>query len=331
MKKNVLLWIGIFLLLAGVCRAENVTVLSEILKPTRLVVDANQLYVIEDTTIHIYSLPDYKYITKFGRAGEGPQEFNRFAVVSSHKDYLLVNSMGKLSFFTRDGKYRKELKTGAGMFNGGFLPLKDGFVGLGGEVKDDEFYTTINLYDSTLKKQNEISRRKSGFKRGGKIELLKGETRYLVWDNKVFITTSAEMKIDVVDHTGKTLYSVQEKYPRLKVTAKRLKELEDVLKQRLKGRYDEFKSRVLFPDYLPAIRNFHIKDNKLYVITYEGDNSHSGMFVFSTSGKGLKKTTVPIVMEDFRRAYPYDLGNGKLYQLVVNDDEDYELHVTEIK
>ena len=72
--KRKLIWL--LCLIATVNLAANKIVnLSQLARPAILVADYEKLYILEKTTIYIYSAKDYKLIKKFGREGEGPKEF----------------------------------------------------------------------------------------------------------------------------------------------------------------------------------------------------------------------------------------------------------------
>lgn len=139
--------------------SEKVSVLPDIMKPHLIAVDNDQLYISEDTTVYIYSLKDYKLKCKFGKQGEGPEEFNRYAIVIPQQDSLVINSRGKVSYFSKDGKYIKEIKNKAGVIGGGFIPLGKNFAGQGFAREENKIYHTFNIYDSQLLKTKEIFRR----------------------------------------------------------------------------------------------------------------------------------------------------------------------------
>ncbi|MCP4215475.1 MAG: hypothetical protein GY765_12545, partial [bacterium] len=73
MKKFILflsmLYVSAFFLTA------NGVVFSDLLKPTSLVVADEQIYITDGPSIYIHSAKDFKLINKFGKVGEGPQEF----------------------------------------------------------------------------------------------------------------------------------------------------------------------------------------------------------------------------------------------------------------
>ena len=55
--------------------AKRVTIFKELLKPNRIYLDQDRIYITERTKVFVYSLKDYKLINTFGKQGEGPGEF----------------------------------------------------------------------------------------------------------------------------------------------------------------------------------------------------------------------------------------------------------------
>ena len=79
---------------------------------------------------NIYSLEDLKLKKKFGKDGEGPKEFKRRANITLTSKYLLVNSIARVTFFTKEGEYIKEVNTKT-VNLGPFLPIGDNYVNTG--------------------------------------------------------------------------------------------------------------------------------------------------------------------------------------------------------
>lgn len=52
--------------------------------------------------------------------------------------------------------------------------------------------------------------------------------------------------------------------------------------------------------------------------------------IFDLKGTLLEKSMIPIKEKNAKRFFPYDIKKGMLYQLVENEDEEWELHVTKI-
>ena len=78
-----------------VCFAEKAAVLPELSDPASFHIDGERIYIVERTTIHIYSSKDYTLIKKFGKRGEGPGEFRTgqesSVLLYVQPDYLQVN------------------------------------------------------------------------------------------------------------------------------------------------------------------------------------------------------------------------------------------------
>jgi hypothetical protein len=108
MKRNKFLCI-IFLLLTWPILGMKVVELPDILKPHLIVADKDQLFIVEDTSILVYSLKDFSLLKKFGKRGEGPGELKQFiSGIDIQPDFILVNSIGRLSWFDRSWHFLKQ-------------------------------------------------------------------------------------------------------------------------------------------------------------------------------------------------------------------------------
>ncbi|MFC2155329.1 hypothetical protein ACFLRB_02405 [Acidobacteriota bacterium] len=101
------LWFVCSLLLSG-----KVVPLPDLLNPNVIMADNDRLYIADGTSIFIYSAKDFSLLKKFGREGEGPREFlDKIYTIGVQGEYLTVNSVAKLSFFTKDGQFVKGKRT----------------------------------------------------------------------------------------------------------------------------------------------------------------------------------------------------------------------------
>ncbi len=328
-------YLSLFLLLvSGLIFAGRVIPLPDLLKPQRIYIDREQLFVTEGAAIYIYSLKDFKLQKKFGKRGEGPGEFKesgegiRLAFTPAN---IIVISIGRLSYFTRDGQLMKET-TVANPRRFAFQELGSGFVGKEFLREKKGIFFAVNLYDRNLKKGREIYRYKHPFfPRNRPIDPVSPRiSTYYVYRGKIFYDDE-EGTIHVLDSSGKELYSIRHKYERVKI--------EDIHKERyvmfwktdLRPEYDAFKDRLKFPAAFPPIRNFHIAADKIYVITHTEKNNRCKMLLFALDGKLLKEVFVPLV--DINMLIPdlynyYTIHQDKLYILRDNPDtEEWELHI----
>lgn len=335
MRKVVLILLVV--LVTGFGYAEKVATLHEVMKPGAMAADDTQLYVVENETIYIFSTKDYKFIKKFGKKGEGPSEFMTVpgiaVTLDVSTDDILINSWGKISYFTKDGTFKRELKAAPGNF--GFQPLGDQFLAMGQIFADEKLYNTVNIFDSQLNKVKEIYRADTGFKGRGKgMKVFEKTLIIQAYDNKIFLPGEKDGTIDVFDTDMKKLFTITVEVERIKVTQDfkdkvihELKTLPDT-----KDLYDVLLKPVQFPDYLPAIQLCRCVDKKVYVMTWKRENEKNEFFIYDMNGKFLKKIDIPITYQTELRPYPLTVRNDKLYQLVENiDEEEWDLYVEEIK
>ncbi|MCK5004554.1 MAG: hypothetical protein KAS21_05675 [Candidatus Aminicenantes bacterium] len=332
MKRIIFMLIAISLLFTMPIKGEVVTSFPDLLKPTGLVIDNNNLYVTEDITIYIFSLKDFKLIKKFGKKGEGPQEFNRFAAITPLKDKLLINSMSKISYFTKDGEYINEIKVKGG-FSFLYQPLGDKYVGRGISNKDNTRYVSINLYDKDLNKIKTLLNQEDGAQFSkGVIKVLNSSLNYMTFNDKLYLVNGSEFEIKVFDSSAKEIMTIKRDYKRAKFTEENVQSVHDEIKNdpRQKQFYDAIKKMLVFPKEWPAIASVFERDNIIYVSTFKSkDKTKYEFLLFDENGKFIHSMFIPLKFQTALRPYPMSIKNGKLYQLIENEDEEeWELHVS---
>ena len=312
--------------------ASKVVSLPDIFEPSSIVVDSHQIYIVEGTTIYVYSLEDFNLKKKFGRKGEGPQEFkDDIWGIEVKPDYILVNSLNKVSFFTRDGDFLNEKINPTVLGGSMFKPVGNQFVGYSIERENKTFYVVYSIFDSNLKKAKELYRMKWMVQPGQKRKLF--ETFwYGTYDNNIFIAREDGFAIDVFDSAGEKIFSINQKYKNLKFTDFHKKKFLDFWKSSYPETYEIRKTRTEFPKYFPAIKTCLVVDKKIYVQTYKEKDKKTEFFVFNIDGKLINKILIPVVRKNPREDYPFWINNQRLYQLVYDLDKyAWELHITEIK
>jgi len=334
MKKHMIFLIS--LCLASLVYAQPVIPLPDVLTADTITADGEQLYITGGSTIYIYSIKDFGLVKKFGRPGEGPGEFkvSQFSdgkiYIDVQPDCFLVNSLKKISFFTKKGEFIKERRVVSGSL---FKALGDCFVGRGNTMEDRTAYRTINIYNRDLGQVKELSRKKAGRMGQGinPVELMKRPLFYIS-DNKIIIE-GKEGELIIFDHTGEKISAIAPAYETVKFTREDKEEFEQDFKThpRFASLYNVIKQQIEYPETFPLIRYFTVADKKVYVLTYKEKNGKSEFFVFSLAGQLLKKVMLPVTAKDAFEPYPYTISNGTLYQLADNEEtEKWELHVTSL-
>ena len=81
----------------------------------------------------------------------------------------------------------------------------------------------------------------------------------------------------------------------------------------------------MFPKYFPAIQNIITADNCVYVITWGSKNGHTECLIFDLEWKLKKKVYIALIKgsEDIFNPWPYTIHQGKLYQLMENEEQWY--------
>jgi hypothetical protein len=337
MKHALLLSLLLLVFSFSNARAATKTVaLPGLVEPRQLLVGNAHIYVVDFPTVSVYRLKDFSLIRKFGKRGEGPQEFKQYINVffqDVEPDHLVISSIGKISFYSRQGEFIKEVKIPFGGWT--FQPLGQKFMGhtLGGTAK--EGYKALNLYDSRLNKIKEIYRKEMFFDDSiKKRTLFASNYRYWTHDNKIYVVAKNDFIIEIFDHTGKPLPPIERKnYKRVKCAEKHRKSVLDFFQRnpRIRPIFERFKKQIQFPGYFPAIRQIDIDEGKIYALTYNRADGKNEFFIFSMDGKLLHKKFLPLKSYNGVTPLPFYIKKGLLYQLVENEDEErWELHIHNI-
>jgi len=333
MKQKKLLALAVILLLAFFVFGERLATIKGLVRPNTITVDNDQFYITDFPTIYIYSLKDFSLVKKFGKKGEGPNEFLTWIpAVLVDGDTIIVNSVGKISYFTRKGESIKEIKLTGGR---NYKPLGDKYVSYAYLTDNKVEYQTVNIYDSNFNKLKEIHREKfwNQYWQGGKMDVVNAKGFiFRIFDDKIFVNREDGL-IQVFDgNIGNKLREIRHKYKEIKITAADKKEYYDYYKvaPRYKEFYDVIRPRITFPSNFPPIRYFDVADGKIYVMTYERKEGKSNFIIFDLEGKLLKQVFLPLKNMSVEEPYPYTFKGGKLYQIFDNENEEWELHATNI-
>lgn len=322
-----------------VCFAEKLAVLPGLVKPSELTVDAEQFYVVEGAAVSIYSLKNFKLKKRFGKSGEGPGEFklppgDDGLKVKPCDDYLLMNSMGKISFFSKDGNFQKEMMTRVPNIIGFFQPMGRGFTGLSVvyEEKTRSRFAAINLYDEALTKIKEIHRQR--FIRRGVLEFPMVFPLFLTYDNKILLGGEKGFVIQIFDGEGRKITTVKREYNQLEVTNTYKKNIHRYFRTTppLSKNYQELKEKITFSEYFPAILLFYAADNRIYILTYLEKDEQYETFVYGMDGRFIKSLFLPLTYKYGLEISPHYFKNNRFYQLVENEKtEQWELHAERIE
>lgn len=315
-------------------------VIPALLKPTQLQIEGTRLFVVEDTTVHIYELSSLKKIGQFGKAGQGPQEFTIIAgqiplLLAVQNQELVVASIGKISRWTLDGKYIGEFSHNPQasllpqlMKNNKFLALS---VGQG---DDKKLYRYVNLYDEKMNRIKEVYKCEHSFQPGKGLQVMEKKVfAYVASDDSIFLPGKEDNQVDVFTLDMQPKFTVTVPWDNRSVDQafkdKIMVELQ--ANPSLKGQL-EFLKPIGYPEKYPAISFFGADGKKLYVFTWNWGKDSLEYYSFDTgSGKELGKHKMPVRFQTTLQPYPMTFKNNMLYQLVENEDEEWELISTPLQ
>ena len=300
------LWIA---LNPGSVAAEKVHVFDEILKPNRIYLDRNHIYITERTTVFVFSTQDFKLIKKFGGHGEGPGEFKVPLFLVPLEKRLLITSVGKISYFTKDGELLEEIKNDSG--SGYFYPLTGGFAGSTYTADKGLRYFTVNIFDHQLEKGKMVYREQTPIQDPGKIELFRRAFMHKTYKDRIYVTGREGFVLDCLNQYGEHLYTIErENFKKHKITATDIKNADKYFKIRYGDSYEEIKDRITYPDYFPEIRAFYVVDDKIYILPYEWRDDALKFYIYTTKGNFLAETFLPLAMKYSMQPFPFTIFNA---------------------
>ncbi|NIM78996.1 MAG: hypothetical protein GTN53_10855 [Candidatus Aminicenantes bacterium] len=319
----------------------KLSVLPELTNPGMMTIDGDELYVLDEVVVYVYSLKDYCLLRKFGKKGEGPGELLPDAdlpiTMQVLKEQVLVNSFNKLVCFSKTGKMITEKRIPFFVFQiipfgknyavTKFTRYSDGRSKVSVLLFDNEFKEIKTLYETEL--LNDQGKGKIAFPLITAFIRVSGNQLSVV-DQKM------EFLIQRFDLEGNRLPPIKKAYQKIKVTDSFKKESMEwlSLQPAFKSAPERARKMIYFPPYLPVIRNLAIKDQKLYVQTYKTRGQLFEFFILDLNGKVLKTVFLPDEKNIKIAPTPtprYDFKENKFYYLQENvDEETWELHVQEI-
>ncbi|MCX6578743.1 MAG: hypothetical protein NT166_01000 [Candidatus Aminicenantes bacterium] len=337
MIKKIMVFLVITMLAAILPAQTKIIPMPDLQKPETLSVDQTQMYVTEGVFIYIYSLKDFKLIKKIGQKGEGPQEFMlnpAFGplVINVQTEDIFADSLGKVSWFAKDGTYKKEQKLPSPLIL--FIqPLGKNFVGMGFEQEGQKLMKKLNLYDDKFSKLKEIKKVEHDFQQGKGLTLLKTFPLSVTYDNKLFVAWEADIIIDVLDPDINKLYTIKHDIDRRPVTEEVKKAVIEFLKTNpaTKDAF-EFLKPFNFPSHFPAMQNIFVTGDKIYLVTFKEEGKQNEVLILDLKGKLLKRALITLKMNTPIIPFPYAIHEGFFYQMAeAPDEEGWNLYVMEIK
>lgn len=332
MKNKYRRMVGLLILLPLISTpvfSKKITELPDVLKPSDIRILGNRMYVVDDYSILLYSLPDFKLVKKFLKKGNGPGEAPLYIFLTVLPDKLVINTFGKFLLFSLSGEYIGEMKVDYQTDR--FCPVGNNYVGarIILDPKHKRHVQYIKLYDKNIKEIRDIYKGSigsytvffSGESKKQDFEVIKDSLEHFVYEDRIYIAdTTKGFFFAVFDSDGNQLYEINNPYEKHKVTDEYKEKVTKELEQSPGAEYFNF----VFRDFFPAFKSVLFADDRIYLTTHPYANDRCEIIVMDLKGKILKKSTVP-------DTHLFTVDKGKFYYLEENIDEDiWELKVEEI-
>jgi hypothetical protein len=308
-------------------------ILKNVFRPLYMTVGNESIYIVDEKEIKVFSKKTLEYRHSIGKTGEGPGEFVGFPFPQILKDRVLVFSVGKISYFGKDGTLIIERK-----IPGGTQWVKQvnpkRYIGFMLKPAADDFYIAYKLLDENLRIMMELYR--------GRFILHRDRTRDLfeltfldAHEGKiVYAHNDGSFAVDVLDPDGKVHAQIKRSDERIPFGEANKDRMFAFYENHplYKESFQRMKERIVIPDYFPAILNCKVADNKIYIITFRVKDGENECFVYNLDGSLLRRTFIDLKGESpDKKDTPFTIFNGRLYQLVENpDDENWYLYVSDI-
>jgi hypothetical protein len=316
-------------------QAQKVAVFNQFGQPSSFAIGNDSIYIHEKTTIFIFDLKDYKFISKFGKEGEGPGELmiNPFGPpmgIVPYKDKVYVSSLAKLIIFSKTGEYIKEYKVNSSDF---FYPFGEKYVCLSTAPKEEnsqEIVLALFIADENLNKKKIIY--KSDFEVGPNFKFDFPLTPFYPFpeEDKLFVIAGIHgFAIDVFNRDGEKLYCIKRDHPKLKIPSSYKDKTMQWFKTapNFKELYEFFKTRISIKEYYPPIYTIEIDNGKIYVFTNRFKKDQRECIVTDLKGNEKKIIYLPMPEQyglDYN--FHFTIHNDYFYKLEENiDEETWEL------
>jgi hypothetical protein len=318
--------------------AKKLAVLPQLSNPISIEIDKDELYVLDEVVVHVYLLKDYRLLRKFGKKGEGKGELMPNSeiplVMNIANGNVFLNSQIKMIRFTKKGEIIKEQRI---PFSFQTIPFGKNYVSIKISTRHSVNSFNVILYDPDFNQLKFLySRERIPHSRRGKLSLPPELIIVRSSEDKLFVFDQKKgFVIDTFDLEGNRVNHIKMDYPRIKMTEtfKRTAEAWFKAQPSFRMATEELREMIYFPDYLPMMRNFVIKDQKLYIQTYKKQGNSSEFIILDLGGKLFKQTFLP----DYEKS-PVQLNSSNIftfynqkYYHLVKGKSDWEIHQEELK
>ncbi len=294
-------------------------------------VGPKNVYVSDQFSILCFSRDSLTLSWRKGGKGEGPSQFRSAPNFRVKGERLFVSAVSQIALFTNSGELVKEKRHGKIVFQVDYLDEKyvasysqldtnkDRMGGTVYSIFGPDFKELKVLYTAAPEKET----------KGLSLELISNSIFFQTYKGKIYLANNEKgFHIDVLDASGNSIKQISRTYKKIETPESNKKRKIEWFKSRLKRvrRWASRKWNFTFIKYLPAMEDFRIVDDKIYIKTYHLSGQNVEFLVLDLDGKLLGKKNLPDVHGDF-----FDIKDNRFYYLVEDEDEEsWVLHSLKI-
>jgi hypothetical protein len=304
--------------------------LSEVMRPTQIVIAGDSLIVCCQKSIRMYSLTEKKFIRFIGQLGQGPGEFEEEPkVYFKPPAQLLVKSGTRIMTFSTRGDLVHERRIP--FMAASLKPFAENYAAsvFNFTQKDRKYLYITALYDSQFRLIKELHRYVLPNPRK-RIEVVYFKHDFCVYGDKIFVSKPEPGKgglgFDVFDKSGNKLYSIHKNFARTRIPGDYISRKIAEIREEKKAFWHLLKDTLYFPEYYPAMRDFTISDDNIYIKTWVVKRDAAEFMVMDLKGNVLKRVYLPEAQQ------LYTIKNHTYYYLKENTAEEiWQLHSLSLK
>jgi len=317
-----LIWIMTTFLPLLSLEPQRLGILSHSINPAAMAIMGEEIFVIDGSQVAVYGIKDGQFKRQFGKEGEGPGELsapffwvNALSVSKPH--LLMIEGFNKLLEFDARGSVVREEKKMIRAFR--LQPLGQNFIATPFPAQGDKngkascFIQILGPKQDVLQTLMQIP--EPMFDREGLFQVVPSHPQYEVHEGLLYLETPDKpdhCRIDVYTPNGQRKNSLS--YPVKPVAidagikARLLGELERSFQRRKDlsisvpvtvQTWDDFRkwAHFEFPDTLPAIRDFWVDRDHVFIQTQEKTTAGYRFIVMSTKGEKKGEFTLPVFQD----------------------------------
>ncbi len=322
----------LLIFLNSAASAEKLADYPDVVRPSRIYIDGDSLYVIESANqVVVYSLSIHQTVRTIGKKGEGPGEFPRTPYLKVLPDRLFFGTFGKFSTYSRSGRLLNEKRQYAMVR---LLPVADRYASLGARNEEEVRYRMINLLDQdqghlmVLQQNHQEQARRRGI-----IYAINDYFNFDTHDDKVFVADSTlGFHISVYSARGEKLRTIHKEREQIRITEEYRDEFiqQQMAHPRGGGEWRAVAQRfkIEYPRYFPAIRGMQVQEGKIFVRTYRQEGDGVEFVILDLEGTVLHEGFFPLFEQDsLVDTYPHAFSRDSFYYLKFNGEREvWELH-----